>query len=194
MKKCVIVVLSLLLFGCHDAGSNANEPKINPKPKVFFTLHGHVAPQLRGKLFITFMQTYVSTNFKNKHCWHVDNPLAGGKNSYSKIDYYPLKPDAEGNYEIKIPLDKYEAGVCEWRANQTYYAMSKSHDDPESTGRMSLASVSNDNHEKNPTVYNLKCRDSKGRCKVSVNNGKYMFVELRKGQSYKLKFNVIVKK
>jgi hypothetical protein len=33
----------------------------------------------------------------------------------AKNAYYPVYPDAKGNYEVRIPIDQYQLGKCQWK-------------------------------------------------------------------------------
>jgi hypothetical protein len=41
--------------------------------------------------------------------------LSGLKGMPSKTAYYPAKPDTKGSYTIKIPIDAYQPGKCNWK-------------------------------------------------------------------------------
>lgn len=113
MKIFWMAIFCCFLVGC----SNKEKPVINPHPKVFYTISGVISPEFKGHKYLTFAQTYVSTNPK---CDHEGNILAGLKESQVRTDYYPVNTNANGNYKIKIPLDKYLPGECEWRAYQIF--------------------------------------------------------------------------
>jgi len=104
----VMLILTLSLTGC---ASVANEPQLNPHPKHFLTIEGVVSPKLEGKTNMSFVQVYAGPNSK---CLKTVNALAGIQEVPTQtVDYKP-KFDNQGKYIVKIPLDKYLSGRCDW--------------------------------------------------------------------------------
>jgi hypothetical protein len=110
----IIISLLLLLSGCHHKNNlltGKYQPRLNPRPKYFFTVQGYVAPELRKYVDIKWQAIYVGSD---KRCDYVVNSFEGINGSrFAEINYHPI-PDANGHYTIHIPLDAYLPGYCKW--------------------------------------------------------------------------------
>jgi len=111
MKKWVPLLLYLPLIsacGQHEK----NKPQLNPHPKYRVTISGNIAPNLKWPMYFGFWATYAAYNPKCK----VDvNTFEGVSGQPGHPIFYPVKPDKKGDYQIKIPIDYYLPGKCDWK-------------------------------------------------------------------------------
>lgn len=110
LMSSVVLCAALSLCGCSTNWQNTMQ--LNPHPKYFLTIKGHIAEQLRNKIQLRFIQSTVGWSDR---CTQVTNHFEGISGNPLKNDPYLAKLDASGNYVIKIPLDKYLPGYCAWR-------------------------------------------------------------------------------
>jgi hypothetical protein len=108
-----------LAFFIHHLTSSADptqipaqeQPLLNPAPQYFMALQGHIDPALKHTIQLTWLATYYTFN---PQCNVEVNQLEGVDSPLIIYHYFPVKPDAKGNYQLKIPLDKYMPGYCQW--------------------------------------------------------------------------------
>ncbi len=79
-------------------------------PKHYLTLKGHINPKI-AKDFKFYMDYATS----KRSCDSI-NYYAGVRGVRVKTFPVSLNPDKLGNYEVKIPLDKFRKGFCDWGA------------------------------------------------------------------------------
>ena len=116
MKKKVIlgtIVLGLAWLGVTKAyHTYLHHPRINPKPKYYLTVKGHIDPSLKHRVKLTWIADYETTNPK---CEVDVNWLEGGYIPREKFLLVKSHPDKQGNYQDKIPLNYYLRGYCGWQ-------------------------------------------------------------------------------
>jgi hypothetical protein len=59
-----------------------------------------------------FRATYAAYN---PHCQVWISRFAGISGMPGHPDYYPVYPNAKGDYRIRIPIDRYKPGKCHWK-------------------------------------------------------------------------------
>ena len=117
MKRMLLIVsLVLLLSGCGDKHPAAMpkkfQPVINPHPQYFMTVKGHIAPELVSKIKLKWQAVYSTTN---SACDETYNKFEGVVGWRQIIKNFEATVDKQGDYEIKIPLDHYQLGFCQWK-------------------------------------------------------------------------------
>lgn len=110
LRAVVLFILASMVCAC--ASVPKSHPRLNPTPKHFLTITGHIDTAFNNKMTLSFVQT---TTTMNKKCYYTDNVLAGLKGSQSVDDVYVTKPDSQGNYKLRIPYHKYLPGKCDWQ-------------------------------------------------------------------------------
>jgi hypothetical protein len=110
MLGFVVIVIGCVAFAF--AQHERNQPTLNPHPKYYVTVSGNIAPDLPHPMYMAFWATYGGYNPKCK-VWV--NFLEGIPGMPGHPDFYPVKPDAKGNYIVKIPIDRYKPGRCDWK-------------------------------------------------------------------------------
>jgi len=125
-----ILGLAILLAGC--SGSNhypdstkvpaKYKPTINPHPKYFMTVKGFIDPRLNDRIHLTIVAEYDNYNPK---CNMWISHLQGAEGPWQIFRDYPVHPDKKGDYHIKIPLDYYQSGKCDWHAAAIRYGDTK---------------------------------------------------------------------
>ena len=100
-------------------------PKVNPNPKYFMTVKGFIDPRLKGRIHLTIVAEY---NNYNPKCNLWISHLQGANTPWQIFRDYKIKPDAKGGYEIKIPLDHYQQGKCNWHVAAIRYRDYKASD------------------------------------------------------------------
>jgi len=118
MKKWIPLFLSLpLLSAC---GEHENKkPQLNPHPKYRVIISGNIAPNLKWPMYFGFWATYAAYN---PTCKVNVNAFEGVSGQPGHPIFYPVKPDKKGNYQIKIPIDYYLPGQCDWKIAWIDYA------------------------------------------------------------------------
>lgn len=106
-------LILLNVFGLASCSSWREHPQENPHPQYYLTLKGHIAKPLQSKVRLRFIQSYVGMNPK---CAVASNPLSGIKENPARSFTHVAELDTNGNYEIKVPLDKYLPGYCHWQS------------------------------------------------------------------------------
>lgn len=105
--------LCLSLVGCqHQPKHPVPQPMLNPNPKYFVTISGNIQPHMRYPMTVKFKAVYAGYH---PQCQVWVNKLEGvpGLPAHHKI--YAAHPDAKGNYVVRIPIDAYLPGKCQWK-------------------------------------------------------------------------------
>ncbi len=88
-----------------------NAPALNSKPKIPFTISGHVDTFPRP----THLHFIMTTVAHNKAC-HSKPTLDINTHGLAKqIDFYRPRLNKDGHYQLTVYLDKYRPGHCQWR-------------------------------------------------------------------------------
>lgn len=111
-KRMLIVLCGLALAACNQQHSTKDEPQLNPHPKYFVTISGTINPHLKHRIYYLLRSTYGAYNPK---CTVWVNHFEGVKGIPGHTEYYSAKPDANGHYVVKIPIDHYKPGKCNWK-------------------------------------------------------------------------------
>src|SRR3990167_3219026 len=117
MKLTQYGVICFCIIGITACDSNENPVK-NPHPKYFVMVSGNISLKLKKPMYYVIWATYVAHNSK---CQKMINWFEGVKGYYAKTDRYLAKPNNDGNYVIKIPIDGYFSGKCRWSMDQINY-------------------------------------------------------------------------
>jgi hypothetical protein len=120
-----LMVLAGLLSACDDSNKPVENtgkyaPILNPHPKYFFKAYGTLAPGIKKSIKLSFVLDYST---EKKECLVSVNKLAGVYSVRNEITKYTIKPDKNGYYQLKIPLDKYEPGYCNWSWGSIHYVI-----------------------------------------------------------------------
>ncbi len=106
---CVVIVLAVFaLWKVYHFVKYT--PWKKSHPEHYLTLKGNIDPKI-AKDFKFYMDYATS----KRSCDRV-NYIAGVRGVRVKTFPVNLNPDKSGNYEIKIPLDKFHKGFCGWGA------------------------------------------------------------------------------
>ena len=134
-SKSLIIIASLLLLLAGCSGSNhypdstkvpaKYKPTVNPHPKYFMTVKGFIDPRLQHRIHLTIVVEYDTYNPK---CDLWISHFNGVQSPWQIFNDYPIHPDNKGNYHIKIPLDYYLPGKCDWNAAAILYRDYKTSD------------------------------------------------------------------
>ena len=125
-SQCSLISLILLTLTACSSSQTADktskyQPVVNPHPQYFVTVSGHIDPQLAKAAHLSWGTTALTQNPKcNIHSQDKIKNLLPQQND---ITTYPVKTDAQGNYQIKIPIDRYLPGFCQWRMRIMFYKM-----------------------------------------------------------------------
>ena len=121
----LFLTISVLLHACGNAPPppmpKKFQPVVNPNPNYFMTVKGHVAPELAGTVRLVWVTEYYTAN---PECEVVTNQFEGVRNAREVENTLIVKPNSSGNYEYKIPLDKYLPGFCRWQVSDSSYILS----------------------------------------------------------------------
>jgi len=120
-KLIIILLCGLILTACNQQHATKNEPQLNPHPKYFVTISGTINPHLKHMIYYLLRSTYGAYNPKCK-VWV--NHFEGVKGIPGHTEYYPAKHDANGHYVVKIPIDRYKPGKCNWKIARISYTFS----------------------------------------------------------------------
>jgi hypothetical protein len=120
---CAILVV-LLFAGLHYWHIHERQPIANPHPKYFVTIKGNIQPHMPYPMTVMFRASYAAYNPKCavQGSWF---NLSGLDYMPGKPVYYPAKPNAQGDYVIKIPIDAYKPGKCDWKIAWVMYSFVK---------------------------------------------------------------------
>ena len=118
MRNLVCLILaSATLVGCHQ--QSKPKPTLNPHPKYYVRVTGNIDPRFNPKIQMGLWASYGGYNQK---CLKWVNKFEGVKGMPGHVDYYPVKFDEQGNYSVKIPIDRYQLGKCQWKLTWIDYA------------------------------------------------------------------------
>lgn len=84
---------------------------LNPYPRYFVAINGHIAPALAKKVGVVFTYGYET---HNENCQYIVDDSGGLKADRFKNFDAKATPDHQGNFKVKIPIDYYEPGKCKW--------------------------------------------------------------------------------
>ncbi len=164
------------------------QPVLNPAPKHFLTLKGRIDPQLKGKIHLQFVQSYVAMN---KDCMQYINRFEGVLGHPVKDIVFTPKLDERGNYSLLIPLDKYVYGRCHWQSSSLglHLTDSTSHQDFGPEGFIVYGKTS----KHIPSYYNYVCQDTVASCRLHIPPGSLAGFSLSAKRSSTQVFNLLSK-
>ena len=131
MKALIVIsILSLLLTACGAPADIKQKnkhrtrgkyrPITNSKPHYFITLSGKIAPKLQGKQIpFSFKMTYYTMNPK---CNITTNWFEGVESAQTQQFTYDIDIKKK-NYELKIALNRYQPGFCQWAIRKMSYSL-----------------------------------------------------------------------
>jgi len=94
---------------------------LNPHPKYFLTVSGFVDPTVSSKIKLSVTANYISNN---KSCLIEYDKFAGIRGNRYESERVFVTPNKKGGFLVKIPLDKYKAGYCNWNWGEVFYETS----------------------------------------------------------------------
>lgn len=172
-KKIYSLVIAIaIMTGCGSTFASSYKPKLNTKPKHFLTIKGHIDKSLLGKISLKIEQ--VTSTAK---CFYNTNVLAGSESSYSIKDRYRARANKNGNYEIRIPINRYEKGKCHWKPYLTSWDVTYKSSGKKNYGPLAVYSYKS-NQEKQTVKGTIYCSPLKGSCvyKASKGSDAYMVI------------------
>jgi len=89
-------------------------PVLNPHPSQFIDVYGHVDKGLQ----VSLVPAYSS---HKKDCQIVVALIEGAVGDRYKYYPIPIIPDKQGNYRVKIAIDKLKKGYCDWGIGTIMY-------------------------------------------------------------------------
>jgi hypothetical protein len=95
------------------------QPVLNPHPHNFITVRGYISNKLSKQVQLIWHVSYYTNNSK---CKKIINSFEGVTSPLSKIDSYTVITNKDHRYLIRIPIDRYQQGLCKWQASQLYYS------------------------------------------------------------------------
>ncbi len=107
--------------------------------------------------------------------------------SARRVVFVP-QPDERGHYELRIPLDRYLTGSCEWQPYSLGVRLSNDKN-ADAAGFVVYGKPSSGI----PTVYNRVCGDTPGSCRVRIPKGTNAIFRLSGTQSSTQNFNLLKK-
>jgi len=183
-----VLLLSCAAVALMACASNRHEPQLNPYPKHFLTIKGYIAPELKGRIYLSFVQSYITTA---DACFHVTNSWAGSEEGSIKNDIYRPELDKQGHYQLHIAIDKYLPGVCKWVAWNLGYSLTSSPKEPSSGEGFIDYGNSADSI---PRFYNLVCKDNPSDCRIKIPKGTYSSFTINPNNSYTINLNLLYRK
>jgi hypothetical protein len=118
LKIFLIIMLIFSLSGCHfdhpDQPLNY-EPMMNPIPKHYITVELNARSSIKSHLMVELNMVY-QTN--NPDCAHESTAPDDDSQPRVKVMHAVLQ---DTDTSIKIPLDLYLSGVCQWQATSFSY-------------------------------------------------------------------------
>jgi hypothetical protein len=193
LMSSAIILSMLSLTSC---SSLREQPHLNPNPKYYLILKGHITEKLRNQIKLRFIQDYVGANPK---CASESDPISGIMENPAKSITHLAEPDVNGNYEIRVPLDKYLPGYCNWQSWSMGIALTDEEHYYEPDG---LAFVNYSNTEsiaKSSNFYNYICpkkvnnSDTGDNCDLVLLPGRQIPNYIRTNHSSKITVNVSYK-
>jgi len=150
----IVFMIALLSF---LPGWYKKQPKLNPHPKYFITIHGHAAPEYQGKLKIVIQQEFDAWNDK---CGYYKAFLSPLTHNEKKV-IYSIKLTNTGSYSVRVPTDLYKSGYCKWKPMGINLAV-KNHN-------FSQDIVYYDNTSHTPSInsINISCMQNNKTCSIS---------------------------
>jgi hypothetical protein len=120
----IIGAILLCLTACSNSQVATNtgkyKPIINTHPRYFVSVSGHIDPQIVKAVHLIWQTTAWTQNSK---CQVTLNQFEGVVDNRYQEDYYPVTPNQQGNYAIKIPIDRYLPGYCDWRMRKLAFSI-----------------------------------------------------------------------
>lgn len=121
MKKYILFAcVAAIALGLYSCGNNNPfyAPRMNPHPQYFMTVKGHIDPDV-AKIKKFKIEAFYQTN--SPDCEYDTSGIEGAMAPRHRWVVYPIKPNADGNYEILVPLDHFKPGRCEWSISYVQY-------------------------------------------------------------------------
>ncbi len=87
-------------------------PHKKAHPRYFVTISGNISPHLSKPIYLGYWAHYAAYNPK---CGEWINWVEGVKGMPARTHFYPAKPNKSEDYVIKVPIDQYKAGRCDWK-------------------------------------------------------------------------------
>lgn len=120
----IAVVASLSLdHGDYVSHRQKFDPAPNLNPKYFVVAHGHIALSLLDKVNLSWKATYISHNPKCQYYPNSYVKFEGVPSDRAVVSFWKAQADAKGDYQLKIPLDKYLPGYCQWSIFKLYFSL-----------------------------------------------------------------------
>ena len=108
----IIILIVVTWYFWPESKPKGPQPTVNPTPKYFVTISGNIDPKMKKPIYMGFWASYAGYNDK---CQVVANKFEGVVAMPGKTDFYPAITDKQGNYTVKIPIDKYVKEPCDWK-------------------------------------------------------------------------------
>ena len=115
-----LIGIGACLYTWHWWQKKQLEPVKNDNPRYFVTISGNIEPGISPSIYMGFWVNYAGYN---PNCTTTINWLEGIEGMHAKRDFYTAKPDQAGNYEVKIPIDAYKPGKCDWKIARINYSI-----------------------------------------------------------------------
>jgi hypothetical protein len=124
LKLITSLCWMLILTACSNrqVATNAGKykPIINTHPRYFVSVSGHIDPQIAKAVHLIWQTTAWT---KNPKCNVTYNQFEGVVGWRSHVTHYTVKPDSKGSYFIRIPIDRYLPGYCDWRMRSISFSL-----------------------------------------------------------------------
>jgi len=188
MKKFFIFIFcfSFLIVGQSALAKMKSDvlnyiPQLNPTPKYFMTIYGKTNLNSGTVIFQAFYDT------ENTNCYKTVNRIEGVSSARQKVINYPFET-SNNHYKIKIPIDYFLAGNCQWKLETITYLVN---------GKNSgFALISFEDSAKNrsnkinlPKIVYIKCNLANNSCEPTQN---YMIPQIKRNNNYQQKFNFLI--
>lgn len=117
---CIVAlcIVAMGLSGCGWLGHK--KPVPNPHPKYFVTITGNIQPHMPYPMTVIYQATYAAYH---PSCGVWISRIEGVKGMAGHTVYYPVHPNAQGNFKVHIPIDAYVPGKCNWRIAWIEFSM-----------------------------------------------------------------------
>lgn len=118
-----IIIVLLIAWQVYRHQNISIKPTLQAKPKYFLIGRGHIAPSLLNLVTLKWTAIYASQNTK---CQYYKTPVAKRANMPSArqvTQHWITKSNTNGEYQIRIPLDRYLPGECQWGISGIYVKM-----------------------------------------------------------------------